>query len=122
MALQGSRTTSDYIEWHKLESLYQYLFKHRQYKLSLFVCLGMFTGLRAGDILLLKWSDILKDHIELFERKTKKYRRIKINPALKTHINKVHQRLKETPLKSIRVRNEEEFVFSNKFRNVIVIF
>ncbi len=116
MSLKNSKTTSDFIEWNKLENLYQYLFKHRQYKLSLFVCIGMFTGLRAGDSLSLKWSEIMKDYIEIFEQKTRKHRRIKINSDLRSHITRVYFQLTDTPLKSLRIQNDSEFVFSNKYK------
>ena len=116
MSLKGTKTTADYIEWHKLENLYQYLFKHQQYKLSLFVCIGMNTGLRAGDILRLTWIDALDDFIEINEKKTNKYRRININGELRSHIYKVYLKLNTSELKSQQIEADFEFVFSNKYK------
>ena len=117
MSHKGSHTTADYIDWYKLESLYMYLYKNDQYKLSLFVCIAMYTGLRVGDILSLKWSDIQKRDIEIYERKTKKYRKIRINENLQAHISKTYLELSNSNLRSLRIQGDTEFAFTNKYRN-----
>jgi len=84
MGLQGQKTKSDYIEWNKLQNLIHKLERDGEWKFSLLLSIGSYTGLRISDILSLKWSDVIgNETIEIVEKKTKKLRRIKINTNLK---------------------------------------
>jgi integrase len=107
MSIKNSHTTSDFIEWDKMLILVQKLQK-TDAKIALLVQVASFSGLRVSDILKLKWNDVLnKDFIELTEKKTSKYRKIKINDALKTALNVYYQNNKPV--------NDDQFVFVNRF-------
>ena len=56
MALKGQKTKSDYVEWNKIQDLILKLERDGQNKMSLLICVGIFTGLRISDILKLEWS------------------------------------------------------------------
>lgn len=108
MALSGQKTTADYIEWEKLQNLILKLERDGDYKFSLLMAIGSYTGLRISDILRLRWEDILeKDLLEVTEKKTRKFRRIKINPNLKYTIQRIFSQ--------INIVNIDNFVFLNRF-------
>lgn len=108
MALLGQKTTADYIEWDKLQNLILKLERDGDYKFSLLLAIGSYTGLRISDILRLRWEDILeKDLLEVTEKKTEKFRRIKMNP----HLIEIIERI---GLASNFV-NIDDFVFMNRF-------
>lgn len=68
---------SDFLPWDDALRVVDYLKKEKQYQwLSLF-SLGIFSGLRIGDILKLQWKDI-KPVMHLTEEKTKKNRAVTI--------------------------------------------
>ena len=117
MSLKDSHTTSSFIPWDKLVLVTNSLENEGKLKFCLLIYIGMYTGLRIGDILSLRWKDILNtDYIELTEMKTKKFRKIPLNEKLKRKILKIYSKLNKSELKSVRVRSENEFVFSNKYR------
>jgi integrase len=108
MALSGQKTTSDYIEWDKLQNLILKLERDGDSKFALLLAIGSYTGLRISDILNLRWNDIVdKDLMEVSEKKTGKFRRIKMNP----HLIEIIER---TGLESNFV-NIDNFVFLNRF-------
>jgi len=108
MALSGQKTTADYIEWDKLQNLILKLERDGDYKFALLMSIGSYTGLRISDILKLRWSDIIEqDLIEVIEKKTGKFRRIKINPSLKDSIDRAFINL--------NVVNIDEYIFMNRF-------
>jgi site-specific recombinase XerD len=55
---------------------------------ELLFVLGINTGLRISDILALQIADVLTDHIELQEKKTKKKRAIAVNKKVKRLIQR----------------------------------
>lgn len=58
--------------------------RDKDWKFALLISIGIYTGLRISDILVLRWKDIVeKEFIEITEKKTKKFRRIRINQNLK---------------------------------------
>lgn len=108
MALQNQKTKADYIEWEKLQNLILKLERDGDFKFSLLLAIGSYTGLRISDILILRWKDILeKDLLEVTEKKTGKFRRIRMNPNLIEIINRLS--------KEINFGNTDEFVFLNRF-------
>jgi len=108
MALSGQRTKSDYIEWDKLQSLILKLERDGDLKFAFLIAIGIYTGLRISDILLLKWIDVAnKEFIEVTEKKTKKYRRIRINQNLKEIIHR---------MTSQNDNALDTFIFLNKFK------
>lgn len=84
MALAGQKTKSDFIEWEKLQTLILKLERDGDVKFALLISIGMYSGLRISDVLSLTWRDVInKDYIEVVEKKTKKFRKVRINPNLK---------------------------------------
>ena len=109
MCLKGEKTKSDYIEWNKLQSLILKLERDGDWKFSLLLSIGGFTGLRIGDILSLKWIDVIdKEFIEITEKKTMKYRKIKLNPSLIEIINRI--------VSGLTIENSEDYIFLNRFK------
>ena len=53
MGLKYSKTTADYLAWSEAMNLIRNLAKDGNYKISLLVAIGCFTGLRISDILAL---------------------------------------------------------------------
>ena len=51
MSLKYSSTTADYLVWSDAMNLIRKLAKDENYKISLLISLGCFTGLRISDIL-----------------------------------------------------------------------
>jgi len=97
MALAGQKTKSDFIEWEKLQSLILKLERDGDTKFALLISIGIYTGLRISDVLSLRWNDVEgKEFLEVVEKKTKKFRRVRINPTLKEIINRnYHNELHE---------------------------
>ncbi len=95
MSAKYSKTTADFLSWDQNLNLIRKLFNDKKFEISLFVAVGSFWGLRASDILKLKWVDILgKNDFVLIEKKTGKRREIKINPQLKQHIKECYDSIK----------------------------
>ena len=59
MSLKYSSTTADYLQWNEAMNLVRKLARDSNYKMSLLIALGCFTGLRISDILALRWNQIL---------------------------------------------------------------
>lgn len=84
-----------YIKWDKaidlLAKLERDAERYGQYKFVMFFALGIYTGLRYSDLIRITWDNILEqDYIEMMETKTKKYRKIKINPELRKIIMRLY--------------------------------
>lgn len=108
MALKGQRTTTGFVQWTELTNLILKLERDGENKFSLLIGTGAFTGLRISDILSTKWSQLIdKEVIELNEKKTGKFRKIKINSDLK--------RLVENNYEAMGSPDLDTFVFVNKY-------
>jgi integrase len=108
MSLIGQRTKSDFVEWEKLQTLTQKLERDGDWKFTLLITVGMFTGLRIGDLLTIRWCDILgKDHLEIIEKKTGKTRKILINQQLKDMVVRISTKLTGIDL--------DGFIFLNRW-------
>ena len=71
MSLKYSNTTADYLVWSDAMNLIRKLAKDQNYKISLLVAIGCFTGLRISDILALRWNQILNtEEFSVIEKKT----------------------------------------------------
>ena len=66
MSLKYSTTTADYLVWSDAMNLIRKLAKDGNYKMSLLIALGCFTGLRISDILALRWEQILSTEEFIF--------------------------------------------------------
>ena len=59
MIFKYINTTADYLQWSEAMNLIRKLAKDGNYKISLLIAIGCFTGLRISDILALRWKQIL---------------------------------------------------------------
>ena len=77
MSLKYPNTTADCLGCDEAMNLIRKLAKDNNYKMSLLVALGCFTGLRISDILALRWKQILNvEEFTIVEKKTGKKRTI----------------------------------------------
>lgn len=94
MSLKYSNTTADYLGWDEAMNLIRKLAKDKNYKMSLLVALGCFTGLRISDILALRWKLILNvEEFTIVEKKTGKKRTIRLNGKLQEHIEECYKQI-----------------------------
>ena len=120
MGLKYTTTTADFLEWEIAMSLIRKLAKDENYKMSLLVALGCFTGLRISDILALRWNQILKtNEFTIFEKKTGKKRIIRLNQQLQKHIEECYKHIKPIGDKAPILVSQKGTVFSIQRINVI---
>ena len=108
MSLKGQRTTTSSLDWNDFRSLISKLERDCEYKYCLLIAIGVFSGLRISDLLQLRFSHF--EDIEILtikERKTGKTRRIKINPDLKTIINRIKEKMNP--------KDPNQFIFLNRY-------
>ena len=86
MSVLHSSTTADYLEWNTMLSVVRKLYKDGNYRMSLLIGIGAFTGLRISDILSLRWKMLMDESFILIEKKTGKVREVKINKDFRCHI------------------------------------
>lgn len=111
MSRKNSHTTSDALQWNDALNLIHRLYRDGEYRLSLLIGCGCFFGLRISDLRTLKWSMLINgETFELHEKKTNKYRQIKINQDFQKHILDCY--------KALRISNPEEYCFLSS-RNVV---
>ena len=108
MSLPGQRTTTTSMDWGDFKSLIGKLERDGEFKFCLLITIGVFTGLRISDLLQLRYSQFENTEIlTVQEKKTKKTRRIKINPDLKEIIIRVRDK--------IGVIDPNQFIFINRY-------
>ena len=101
MSQKYSTTTADFLVWSDAMNLIRKLAKDNNYKMSLLVALGCFTGLRISDILALRWNQILGvDEFTIIEKKTGKQRTLRLNPQLQKHIQECYEHIKPIGVKA----------------------
>ena len=94
MSLKYSNTTADYLQWDEAMNLIRKLAKDGNYKMSLLIALGCFTGLRISDILALRWNQILHvSEFSVIEKKTGKKRTLRLNPQLQKHVAECYKQI-----------------------------
>lgn len=121
MGLKYSTTTADYLEWDIAMNLIRKLAKDENYKMSLLVAIGCFTGLRISDILALRWNQILNtDEFSVIEKKTGKKRIIRLNPQLQKHIEECYKHIKPIGEKAPILVSQKGTIFSIQRINVIL--
>lgn len=107
MALRGQKTTSDFLEWSKMQTLVLKLERDGDLKFALLIATGSYIGLRISDLLQLRWNQVLdQDYFTITEKKTKKTRRVTINPELQTIISRLFTQLEAS---------EQDLMFGNRF-------
>lgn len=84
MSLKNTKSTCSGIEWNSMLGLLTRLKKDNKIMPYLLIGTGAYLGLRAKDLLNIRWIDILgKDEITVTESKTGKVRSITVNESLK---------------------------------------
>ena len=121
MSLKYSTTTADFLVWSDAMNLIRKLAKDGNYKMSLLIALGCFTGLRISDILALRWSQILyTEEFTLIEKKTGKQRTLRLNPQLQKHIQECYEQIKPIGIKAPILVSQKGTVFTVQAINRIL--
>lgn len=108
MSLKGQKTTTTSMDWDDFKSLISKLERDGDYKFSLLISIGVFTGLRISDLLQLRYNQFEETEIlTVTEIKTQKQRRIKINKDLKEIVARLKSRM--------NVADINQFIFVNKY-------
>lgn len=107
MSLKGQKTTSDFLEWEKMQSLVLKLERDGELKFALLIATGSYIGLRISDLLQLKWNEILnQESFTIVEKKTGKTRKITLNPELQEMIQRLFTKMNV---------EANQFMFVNRF-------
>ena len=121
MSLKYSTTTADYLVWSEAMNLIRKLAKDENYKMSLLIALGCFTGLRISDILALRWEQILStEEFTIIEKKTGKKRVLRLNSQLQQHIQECYEHIQPIGLKAPILVSQKGTVFTIQRINVIL--
>ena len=121
MSLKYSNTTADFLQWDEAMNLIRKLAKDENYKISLLVALGCFTGLRISDILSLRWNQILhSEEFQIIEKKTGKKRTIRLNHQLQKHISECYENIKPIGINAPILVSQKGTVFSIQRINFIL--
>ena len=121
MSLKYSTTTADYLVWSDAMNLIRKLAKDENYKMSLLIALGCFTGLRISDILALRWEQILNtEEFSIIEKKTGKKRVLRLNPQLQQHILECYEHIQPIGMKAPILVSQKGTVFTIQRINVIL--
>ncbi len=108
MSLKGQKTTTSSLNWDDFKSLIGKLERDKEYKFCLLITIGVFTGLRISDLLKLRFSQFESEILTIQEQKTKKTRRIKINPDLRVIVERIKKR--------IVIIDTDQYIFLNRYR------
>lgn len=121
MSLKYSSTTADYLIWSDAMNLIRKLSRDGNYKMSLLMAMGCFTGLRISDIFALRWRQILnKDEFCITEIKTGKQRTIRLNPQLQQHIRDCYEHISPIGINAPILISQKGTVFTIQRINIIL--
>lgn len=121
MSLKYSSTTADYLIWSDAMNLIRKLSRDGNYKMSLLMVMGCFTGLRISDILALRWRQILnKDEFCITEIKTGKQRTIRLNPQLQQHIRDCYEHISPIGINAPILISQKGTAFTIQRINIIL--
>lgn len=121
MSLKYSSTTADYLIWSDAMNLIRKLSRDGNYKMSLLMAMGCFTGLRISDILALQWRQILnKDEFCITEIKTGKQRTIRLNPQLQQHIRDCYEHISPIGINAPILISQKGTAFTIQRINIIL--
>lgn len=102
-------------------NLIRRLTKDKNYKISLLIAIGCFTGLRISDILTLRWKQILGvSEFTITERKTAKQRTIRLNKELQLHIKDCYEHINPLGIAAPVLVSQKGTVFTVQRINVIL--
>ena len=119
MALKGSYTTADALVWDEMISLVHRTFRDGDYRMSLLIALQSMWGLRVGDVLRLRWSQILNvDQIIFCEQKTGKRRIIAMNENLQKHIQSCYKALNHPDVNQPVFLSRQNTIYSREWVNM----
>jgi len=121
MSQKYSTTTADYLVWSDAMNLIRKLARDGNYKMSLLIAIGCFTGLRISDILALRWRQILHtSEFTVIEKKTGKRRTLRLNPELQKHIADCFEHIKPLGIDSPILVSQKGTTFTVQRINVIL--
>ena len=121
MSLKYSNTTADYLQWDEAMNLIRKLAKDGNYKMSLLIALGCFTGLRISDILALRWNQILHvSEFSVIEKKTGKKRTLRLNPQLQKHIAECYEQIEPIGTSAPILVSQKGTIFTIQRINVML--
>ena len=121
MSQKYSTTTADFLVWSDAMNLIRKLAKDNNYKMSLLIALGCFTGLRISDILALRWNQILGvDEFTIIEKKTGKKRTLRLNPQLQKHIQECYEHIQPIGVKAPILVSQKGTIFTIQAINRIL--
>ncbi|MDT3694700.1 MAG: tyrosine-type recombinase/integrase, partial [Mucispirillum sp.] len=121
MSLKYSSTTADYLVWSDAMNLIRKLAKDENYKISLLIALGCFTGLRISDFLSLRWKQILDtDEFTVIKKKTGKQRTIRLNSQLQEHIRECYEHINPVGVNAPILVSQKGTVYSVQRINIIL--
>ena len=87
-----SHKAAEALKWEEAQSLIQRLYDDGRYRDSMLIASGCYMGLRISDILNLTWATVCTpEKTSIQEKKTKKVRKMKINPAFAEHANRCRE-------------------------------
>jgi integrase len=110
---KGKRLAATHLEWHIVTNLLQKLQKDKNYRLLLLVGIPVYTGLRIGDVLKLKWNDFLgKTDLTVVEQKTRKVREIRLNDKLREIVSYAYH--------SQMIIDPDEPIFFNRYKTKVI--
>ena len=121
MSLKYTKTTADFLQWDEAMNLIRKLAKDGNYKMSLLIALGCFTGLRISDILALRWKQIL--HVSEFtitEKKTGKQRTLRLNSQLQRHIAECYEQIEPIGTSAPILVSQKGTIFTIQRINVML--
>ena len=121
MSLKYTKTTADFLQWDEAMNLIRKLAKDGNYKMSLLIALGCFTGLRISDILALRWKQILHvSEFTIIEKKTGKQRTLRLNPQLQRHIAECYKQIQPIGVNAPILVSQKGTIFTIQRINVML--
>jgi len=126
MSRKYSITTSSVLPWTEAVNLINKLEKDGNWNMSLFIAVSIFFGTRVSDTISITWDQLLdselnpKDELVLLEQKTKKIRKIKINPQLAKHIQSCYNHIQPKSLTDTILISKKKCKYSIQRLNIIL--
>lgn len=94
MSVKGSITRSDFLPYNEYQRLIKCLDEEKKYKECMYCILSFCLSLRVGDILRLKWGDVLgRNKIVVQEHKTSKVKPIPIGDNALMRIKEIYGKM-----------------------------